>query len=216
MDWDPVTHYKEVAVAERYDRERFSSLPGRVFNALEQFHMRRAFRAAPRDAVVMDLPCGTGRFAEVLLAEGFKVVGIDISPAMLEVARRKVERFGEQFQTRVADVRELAERESKQYDVALCARVLMHFPLPEQIDFLRSVATLTRGTVIFTQSLDTPYHRFRRRFKKSLGDTSLPARYPITEAELRELLSRAGLREVGRIRPFPLLTEAIFVIAEHE
>lgn len=215
MNWDPITHYKEVAVAERYDRERFSSLPGRVFNALERFHMRRAFRSMPRNAVVMDLPCGTGRFAEVLLEMGFKVVGIDISAAMLEVARRKVQRFGEQFQTRVEDVRELAGRESKQYDVALCARVLMHFPLPEQIVFLRGVATLTRGTVVFTHSLDTPYQRFRRRLKKALGDISIPARYPITETDLQELLSGAGLREVGRIRPFPLLTEAIFVIAKH-
>lgn len=41
MDWDPVTHYKDVAIAERYDQERFSSVPGRVFNALEKFHIDR-------------------------------------------------------------------------------------------------------------------------------------------------------------------------------
>jgi SAM-dependent methyltransferase len=143
------------------------------------------------------------------------VVGIDISPAMLEIAQRRVNRFGERFQTRVADVRMLAEQESKQYDVALCARVLMHFPLADQIAFLKSVATLTRGRVVFTQSLDTPYHRLRRGIQPALGDTSIPARNPISEAELGELLAGAGLKEVRRIRPFPLLTESIFVIAEH-
>jgi 2-polyprenyl-3-methyl-5-hydroxy-6-metoxy-1,4-benzoquinol methylase len=213
MDWDPITHYKEVAVAERYDRERFSRLSGRIFNALEKFHMRRAFAKIPRDALILDLPCGTGRFAEVLLGQGFRVVGIDISPAMLAVARRKLERFGERFETQVADVRELAQREEKLYDAALCARVLMHFPLDEQITFLRSVAQLTKGRVVFTQSLSTPYQRLRRRVKRLLGNPP-PAVYPITNAELKTLLSGAGLKEVQRLRPLPLLTESIYVIAE--
>ena len=213
MDWDPVTHYKEIAVAERYDRERFSRLSGRVFNALEKYHMRRAFKRISRNATIMDLPCGTGRFAEVLLEEGFKVVGIDISAAMLEVARRKLQRFGGRFETRVADVLDLAKQERKCYDVALCARVLMHFPLEEQITFLRSVAELTKGQVVFTQSLSTPYQRFRRRIKRLIGNPP-PATYPITETELKTLLAGAGLKEVGRLRPMALLTEAIYVIAE--
>ena len=213
MDWDPVTHYKEIAVAERYDRERFGRLSGRVFNALEKYHMRRAFRRISSNVTIMDLPCGTGRFAEVLLEEGFNVVGIDISAAMLEVARRKLQRFGQHFETRVADVRDLAKQERKRYDVALCARVLMHFPLEEQITFLRSVAELTKGQVVFTQSLSTPYQRFRRRIKRLIGNPP-PATYPITETQLKTLLAGAGLKEVDRVRPMALLSEAIYVIAK--
>lgn len=212
MDWDPITHYQEVAIAERYDRVRFSSPAGRIFNALERACMRRVFKATPRSAIIMDLPCGTGRFAEVLLEEGFKVVGVDISAAMLTVARRKLQRFGECFETRVADVRQLAKCESKSYDIALCARVLMHFPLDEQILFLRSVAALVKTQVVFTQSLSTPYQRFRRHIKRLIGNQA-PAKYPITEAELKTLLAAAGLKEVGRMRPMALLSEAIYIIA---
>lgn len=213
MDWDPITHYRETAVAERYDRERFNSVPGRVFNALEKAFIRKAFRGMSRNAIVMDLPCGTGRFAEVLLDEGFRVVGIDISAAMLEVARRRLQRFGDLFETRVADVRELAKHEKRRYDIALCARVLMHFPLEEQIGFLHSVAELTKGRIVLTQSLSTPYQRFRRGIKRLLGNQP-PARYPITETELKTLLAGARLREVDRLRPMALLSEAIYVIAE--
>jgi 2-polyprenyl-3-methyl-5-hydroxy-6-metoxy-1,4-benzoquinol methylase len=91
---------------------------------------------------IMDLPCGTGRLAETLLEEGFHVVGVDISAAMLAVAQRKLQRFGSGFETRVGDVRELARHERASYDAALCARVLMHFPLEQQIEFLKSVAAL--------------------------------------------------------------------------
>ena len=72
---------------------------------------------------------------------------------MLDVAQRKLQRFGSSFETRVGDVRELARHEQATYDAALCARVLMHFPLEEQVEFLKSVALLAKGTVVFSQSL---------------------------------------------------------------
>lgn len=215
IEWDPVTHYQDVAVAERYDRERFNRLAGRVFNALEQHHILRAFGGISRDVTILDLPCGTGRLAGTLLGHGFKVFGVDISAAMLEVARRKLVRFGERFSTRAADVRELAKQEPKRYQVALCARVLMHFPLPGQIEFLKAIAELTVGRVVFTQSLSTPYQRARRRLKRLLGHQASAA-YPITNRELRELLRGAGLHEKRRIRPFPLVSEEIIVVAEHD
>ncbi len=162
MDWDPTSHYKDVEIAERYDRERFSRLTGRIFNSLERRCVLKAFSGVDRSQRVLDLPCGTGRMAEMLLENGYKVFGVDISPAMLEVARRKLSRFGGQFETMTADVHKLASETPGAYDVALCARVLMHFPLEEQIAFLRSIAQLSRGTVVFTQSLSTPYQRARR------------------------------------------------------
>jgi 2-polyprenyl-3-methyl-5-hydroxy-6-metoxy-1,4-benzoquinol methylase len=214
VPWDPNKHYQDVAIAERYDRERFSSVAGRVFNRLERSVLRAAFADVPRTARVLDLPCGTGRLAETLLQEGFRVEGADISAAMLEVARRKLERFGPAFTTRVGDVRELAQRERGTYDVGLCARVLMHFPLAQQVEFLRSVATLVKGRVVFSQSLSTPYHRARRQLKRVLRHAN-PARYPITEDELRELLAGAGLREVRRLRLNRLVSEAVMVVTEH-
>ena len=132
MQWDPTTHYKDVAVAERYDRERFSRLTGRIFDKLEKRALRRAFVGVPRSSLVLDLPCGTGRLAETLLEQGFRVVGVDISPAMLAVASRKLQRFDDRFDTLVSDVHDLARTSSGAYDVALCARVLMHFPLPSR------------------------------------------------------------------------------------
>ncbi len=213
MDWDPTTHYKEVAIAERYDQERFSHFAGRVFNALEKNNVRKAFAPFPRDGLVLDLPCGTGRLAEVLLEDGFRIVGVDISPAMVHVAQRRLARFADCFQTKVADVLELAKREQKVYDLALCARVLMHFPLPQQIEFLKSVAQLTKGAVVFTQSLSTPYHRGRRGFKRLIGRPA-PANFPITEQDLAALLQGAGLRETRRLRPCAPVTEEIIVISE--
>lgn len=214
VEWNPTTHYKDVAVAERYDRERFNRLSGRVFNALEKHAVRRAFHGVARSATIVDLPCGTGRLAETLLEQGYHVAGVDISGAMLNVAQRKLQRFGPRFEALVGDVHDLAKAGRAPYDAALCARVLMHFPLREQIRFLGSVARLARGTVVFSQSISTPYQRLRRRVKRLLGHQP-SARYPITEDELGQLLAGAGLREVRRIRVARLVSEGMFVVAEH-
>jgi 2-polyprenyl-3-methyl-5-hydroxy-6-metoxy-1,4-benzoquinol methylase len=212
MGWDPTTHYQEVQVAEQYDGQRFSSLAGRVFNGLEKGTIRRAFHDVPRHKTVVDVPCGTGRLAETLLEMGFVVTGVDISSAMLDVAKRRLQGYDARFRALCTDVHDLGESRPATYDVALCARVLMHFPLEQQIAFLRSVAKATRETVIFTQSLSSTYHRLRRRVKRVLGHQP-SAGYPITNVEIGRMLKACGLREVRRIRLMPPISEAILIVA---
>lgn len=211
-DWNPADHYKSVAVAEAYDRSRFQGLAGRLFNAIEKREVRRAFASVPRGATIGDVPCGTGRLAEALLQAGHTVLGIDISPQMLATAARRLERFGSRFETKECDARALSQSGQK-LDAALCARVLMHFPLNEQIQFLRNIAAVTSSRVVFTQGLDTPYQRLRRRAKRILGRQN-PAVFPVTRAQLTALINGAGLRLIEVRRLLPLLSESMVVITE--
>ncbi len=41
------------------------------------------------EGLVVDLGCGSGIWAELLLAEGYDVLGVDLSPGMLALARRR-------------------------------------------------------------------------------------------------------------------------------
>jgi ubiquinone/menaquinone biosynthesis C-methylase UbiE len=214
MDWNPETHYQDQRIAESYDDARFSRLSGRVFNDLEKRCVARAFAEIPKSSRVLDLPCGTGRLAEPLLEAGFSVIGVDISASMLEQASLRLKRFESRFTSYVCDVHEMPARPER-FGAALCARVLMHFPLDGQIAFLKAVAAVTQGSVVFTQSLSTPYQQIRRRVKRMIGNPP-SATYPIMESELRQLLDDAGLVEARRIRPMPLLTEEIIVIARHK
>ena len=72
------------------------------------FYVEEAVRAG---GPVLELGCGTGRVAIPIADAGVDVVGLDSSPAMLEVARRKIERsnVGASHLTLVeADMRDLA------------------------------------------------------------------------------------------------------------
>lgn len=211
-NWNPAEHYKDVEVARAYDRSRFSSLAGRVFNGLERGVVRRSFAHLGAGAVIADVPCGTGRLAEALVRAGHSVCGIDISPAMLEVAREKMRGCEERFDSIVHDAKSLSQL-GRKFDAVLCARVLMHFPLIEQIEFLRNVASISNGIVVFTQGLDSNYHRLRRRVKRLLGNQA-PAVYPLTEAQIQDLLAGAGLREIRRHYVLPVVSEAFVLVAE--
>lgn len=211
-EWDATQHYQNQDIAQEYDRVRFSSLAGRVFNTQERRIIRECFSPLPRNTVILDLPCGTGRLAETLLESGLRVHGADISDEMLGVARARLARFGDRFTTAVTDALKQSGSEP-QFDATLCARVLMHFPLETQIEFMRGVASMTRKTVVINHSLNSPYQRFRRWVKKMLHHQN-PARYPVTNIEIERLLKEAGLVEVGRHRINSLISEAIYIVAE--
>jgi 2-polyprenyl-3-methyl-5-hydroxy-6-metoxy-1,4-benzoquinol methylase len=210
--WNPAEHYKSTKVAKEYDQIRFSSLSGRVFNKLEKNIIKNCFRDLPQDTLILDFPCGTGRLADVLLQSGYRVHGADISAEMLQEAKERLSRYENHFETEVLNAFALVDT-TRKFEAALCARVLMHFPIEKQIKFLSGVSSLVKKRVVINHSLNSPYQRFRRWIKKILGHPK-SVNYPVTNEEIRVLLSKAGLVEIGRKRINPLISEAVYIVAE--
>jgi SAM-dependent methyltransferase len=77
-------YYLDPRVAEAYDAETIvrDDIP---------FYVELAKEAAARGESVLELACGTGRVTIPIAQAGLNVVGLDRSPAMLDVARRKAE-----------------------------------------------------------------------------------------------------------------------------
>ena len=77
-------------------------------------------------ASVLDVGCGDGVKSKYLLDKGLKVVGIDFSEKMVEIARREVP--GATFQ--VADIKNLSGLK-EDFDGILAQAVLLHIPKSE-------------------------------------------------------------------------------------
>lgn len=85
MNWDirsvPTAYGDEDALD--YDARRFTDPRGRLFNQLEMEQFCGvAQRLGPRSKV-LDVGCGTGRFTQVLVADGHEAYALDPSSSML-------------------------------------------------------------------------------------------------------------------------------------
>ncbi len=81
----------EHAYAHHYDALYGEKNYAAECDAVEEL-FRRCSAVPPR--TLLDLGCGTGTHALLLAERGFAVTGVDRSPAMLELAREKLERTG--------------------------------------------------------------------------------------------------------------------------
>jgi SAM-dependent methyltransferase len=96
----------------------------------------RVVEACPPDGIVLDVPCGTGRYFELVVAHGRRVVGADQSAGMVEQARSRA----------LAEAVELVGLQELPYtdafDGVLCIDAMEHVP-PD--DWPRVVDNLGRA-----------------------------------------------------------------------
>lgn len=71
-------------IADQYNQKYFDFTPEDVP------HIERFVKLLPPNAKVLDAGCGPGGGVKYLLNKGFSAEGIDISPKMIEIARRQV------------------------------------------------------------------------------------------------------------------------------
>ena len=66
-------------IAEQYAKKEFSK---------PSEHIEEFFSSASKNAKILDVGCGVGVDAGFMVAEGFEIIGIDLSKEMLNIARQ--------------------------------------------------------------------------------------------------------------------------------
>lgn len=94
---------------------------------------------------VLDVGCGTGAFAAVMLEQGFRVTGIDTSEKMLAVAKKRVVHPDAQFI--LADGARLPFDDDS-FDLVFASYVLHGMPRPERLDLYREMKRVASHLVI--------------------------------------------------------------------
>ena len=170
-------------------------------------------RARLAGARVLDVGCGGGLFSEALAASGASVVGIDLAPEVLGVARLHLLESGRQVDYRESGAEALAAAEPASYDVVACMEMLEHVPDPGAVvqacaDLLKPggqlfLSTINRTPAAFALAivgaeyvarlLPRGTHRYQQFLRPSELDTAL-RRSGLVLREVRGLAYEPVLR----------------------
>jgi len=151
------------ANADRAELARFDALAAQFWDSQGDFrplHLLNPVRAqfiAARTSLagrrVLDVGCGGGLLSESLARAGAQVMGIDLAPGMVEVARLHAAEGGLAIDYRVASADELAQAGPGQFDVVTCMEMLEHVPDPAAMT-ASLVRLLAPGGALFVSTLN--------------------------------------------------------------
>jgi len=156
---------------------------------------------------VLDLGCGTGENLVPLAKRGATVVGIDISPDLIELARKRVSSYGLQATVRVGSAY-ATELPDQSVDVVFSMALLHHLDLPKaRTEIYRILRPgglfILREPIRFSATMN----RLRKLFPASDADIS-DYEHPMTRDEIATVTQGFSLIAQRNFRlPFvPLLT----------
>jgi ubiquinone/menaquinone biosynthesis C-methylase UbiE len=107
------------SIASSYDRW-YDSPVNRAIDEFEKTAVKEALPAEARTELLLDAGCGTGHWLGLYRAAGCRVVGLDLSRIMLDVASTK---FGSEFQLMRADTHWLPFKDCS-FDIVCCIATL--------------------------------------------------------------------------------------------
>lgn len=147
---------------------------------------------------VLDVGCGDGVYSIQAARLGATVTGVDISPAMLDAARRRADAAGVSVEWREGRA-EALPFPAASFDVVIAVTVLCWVSDPAAV--VREMARVLRpgGIVVIGELGRYSPRAFVRRVRKWFGDRFWREAHLWTAKELRRLVNSARLK-FGEVR----------------
>ena len=202
--------YQNSSYAAGYDKVRYGGILGSVKNKSTLATVEKAFKSIRNGSLILDVPCGTGRLAPLILKKGFKWLGADISFEMMEVAREKIAGSGNV----TGNVRLESEHipfKQESIDCVASIRFIYHVPTREgRVAILREMRRITKEWVVIDYNYPNPVNALIRR----MGHLTRPPgkKKRLTMEEISGELLEAGLR-IEKVFPvYRLISDNIILL----
>ncbi|MCD9117232.1 MULTISPECIES: class I SAM-dependent methyltransferase [Pseudomonas] len=193
--------------AQQYFHKHRSGLSRRLSNQRDQQLARRALALVGDPGLVLDLPCGAGRFWSLLAEKPNRVIiGADNSEAMLKTA----------LKSQPADVvKRVRPLHTSAFDIALpdnavdsifCMRLLHHIGEPaHRLAILKEFERVSRDSVIVSLWVDGNFKAWKRkRLERTRGQKDYQNRFVLPTDTVEEEFRQAGFRIQERLDFLPL------------
>lgn len=151
---------------------------------------------------VLDFGCGTGENIVPLGARGARVIGLDISPELIELTRRRLEQEGAEAELRVGSAYDTG-LPSGSVDVIFCIALVHHLDIAAVANEMHRVLA-NGGVIILSEPVrfSATYNRLRNLI--AVRENNSEHEHPLTRDELG-ILTRNFKQEQARYFRLPLV-----------
>ncbi len=210
--------YRSAARAASYRRRQTRAWSwARIATWRERATLARVFSSLglTAQALVLDVPCGTGILGRLLHRFPCRVVASDISTEMMALAQAEYRRdtFLGFLQ---ADILRLPFTPGS-FDCVVVLGFFHRVPAEIRRQSLREAAAMSKRTVVITCSLEDGVQRLKARCLRLFSRDYRPAPHRVPLAVVMADCASARLRVNGRFRPLPMFSsEAVLVLEKEE
>ena len=176
-------------------REYCSYLEGTATDRREKRCITKSLANVPRDARVLDLPCGNGRFLPLLKKLGYRVTAADSSGYMINKTRHYAASCDENCSGKIDSFHIVNILETpfanKYFDAVVCNRLFHHFSEPEvRKQALKELCRICSGPIVVSffcnLSIDNLTSKLSDIVRGQHPTDRIPISYKIFEKEARE------------------------------
>ena len=129
----------------RADFDRIALLPEIGWGHNEQYHSFLLEQLPRRCDNALEIGCGTGAFSRLLARRSERVLALDLSPRMIQIARERSEHYPN-IDYRIADATTW-EFPGAQFDCVVSIATLHHLPIEEMLSKMKDTLNVN-GTLI--------------------------------------------------------------------
>jgi len=193
--------------AQRYLRKHQDGFDRKLSHWREVQLARKALKLAGEPGLVLDLPCGAGRFWPMLAEKGNRaIIGADNSEPMVKIA----------MQAQPADVvKRVQPLHTSAFDIALpnnavdsifCMRLLHHIGEAEhRLAILREFERVSRDSVIISLWVDGNFKAWKRKRSEARREQEgYQNRFVLPAATVEKEFEQAGFRIQDKLDFIPL------------
>ena len=186
-----------------YERKRYRGLDQRLVHSREQKILKKIFDRIEKTAgLVLDLPCGYGRFSSFLVERGLGLINCDISFAMVVRANERAVKFSNRADRgAVADATSGLPFKDETFSIVMSMRFFHHVHSSKnRRKILNEYARVSSGWVVLSYYQSNTLHKIQRKFRRKIKKT--PTRIKmINRKEFQSEVEKSGFKVVS---VFPL------------
>jgi magnesium-protoporphyrin O-methyltransferase len=210
-----VEHYFDSTATRAWERLTSDAPVSRIRETVRQGRDRmreKLLAQLPEDLTgrrVLDAGCGTGMVTEILAARGAHVTAVDISPQLIEIARKRLQaHLADRVSFHAGD---MLDEELGTFDHVLAMDSLIYYTAPAIHDALGGLSRRTGDNIVFTVAPRTPLLMTMWNLGKVFPQSDRsPVMIPHAPRTLgREVAATGLLTDLGRVSKGFYISQAL-------